>query len=732
MKNHYLYRLIWFGCLSACLPIILSGVAYYQYSMNVGISRIQENNQMSLNMIEQYTEKLMRNIEDNALQLALDPEVVNSFSFPDYQTNYVSQRELLRKITLHKSNNSFIGDLFYYNQSIKMVLSNELGFQRFEDFKYKNDIELLEARNLNGQWIYVPGGTSGGYITYVLKLPTLSSGESQGLLVTEVDIAQITKYYANLLTLTRSQSIFVIDPKQQLLFQSQKTSGDQAVISESVMNTIFMDKSKSNNLFDRSSDGTKLNYSYLKSASGNVYVSAIPNQIILEELSWIRWVALLAVLTFIAVGTLLTVFTLKRAYTPIQKLVDYLDNESKTMGQLWSSSISPLKERLLQQWLGTNYIDSSTLNDECIKYGIPLDRIYVVLLVKVENAFKEGRFQPQDKSVLTFAIVNVMKELLSDHRKLQGFVLHDQQGQGTVILHFDRNLSTESAIDLSRQFAESVRSAMLQYLKLQSSIGIGRLYPHIADIRLSYHEANRALQSRLFKEVEAILYIDDLENPHNSKTFKYPFSIEKRIVESFADGNLQHAREAMQEFMNALGHSESLYMVSQSYYLLLASIVTSLENKGGGVSGMLEYELFNTFQQQETGEEIFSWFMDTLFPLYGKIADENYNTTGKQTISKVRAYLLDNISHNISLTECADLFNIASPYLSSLFKQEVGISFLHFITECKINEAQKLLVETDQSISQIASAVGYSPRTFNRVFKQRVGTSPSEHRALYR
>jgi AraC-like DNA-binding protein len=63
-----------------------------------------------------------------------------------------------------------------------------------------------------------------------------------------------------------------------------------------------------------------------------------------------------------------------------------------------------------------------------------------------------------------------------------------------------------------------------------------------------------------------------------------------------------------------------------------------------------------------------------------------------------------------------------------LFKKEVGTAFLDFVTECKINEAKRLLKDTDQNISQIASALGYSHRTFNRIFQRVLNVSPSDYR----
>jgi two-component system response regulator YesN len=728
MKATYFYRLIWFGCLSVGLPIILAGFVYYQFSMKGGIENIQSDNQTSLTMVEQFTEKIMRDIVDRSFQLAFDPLISDSFNLQDYETNYVAQMELLNKISIEKYQNNLIGNIYYYNESAQLVLSTETGHQQKEDFKYKKDIEQLKKSNQEGQWIYLPEGMRNGYISFAMKLPTLSSGESPGLLVLQVDVSQIKKYFANVSMLAKSQSIIAVDGQHQLLFQIQKAKENNSYINEAVINTVMTDKNKSDSFKIEDSHGDWLYYSYKKSTSGNMYISVTPNQVIVGELGWIRWMTVSAVLVLLSVGILLTVITLKRAYNPIRQLVEHLNKETKTLGEQLDRSVPPLMERLLQQWLAGNYIHSPTLYDECRKYGIPIDHIYVVLLVKVENLFKEERFRPEDKTMITFAVTNVMGELLSSHPTLRGNVLHDHQGQGTAILYFDKKASLSSNISETKQFAESVRAALHKYVKLQVSVGIGRFYPHIADIRVSYRESKLSLQYRLYKEDESVLYIADLESTQKLPAFSYPRAIESSIVESLALGDVKQAKTAMEEFTHALQPSESYAISSQSYHMLLAAIIASIEHKGGGIPDMLEYDLFDQLRVRETRAEMCEWFSDYLFPLYENISSENYNSSGKLIAQKVRKHVLNNVSREISLAECADLLHITPAYLSRLFKKEFGESFLDYVTECKMSEARRLLTATDQNICQIAEAVGYSHRTFNRVFQRLLKMSPSHYR----
>ena len=71
------------------------------------------------------------------------------------------------------------------------------------------------------------------------------------------------------------------------------------------------------------------------------------------------------------------------------------------------------------------------------------------------------------------------------------------------------------------------------------------------------------------------------------------------------------------------------------------------------------------------------------------------------------------------------------PYrdFSSVFKKETGMSFVTYLTNVRMNEAQRLLDTTDEKSYIIAGLVGYEePNYFSYVFKKHFGISPSKYR----
>ena len=81
------------------------------------------------------------------------------------------------------------------------------------------------------------------------------------------------------------------------------------------------------------------------------------------------------------------------------------------------------------------------------------------------------------------------------------------------------------------------------------------------------------------------------------------------------------------------------------------------------------------------------------------------------------------------MIDAAEFTGLSHPYLSRLFKEEMGKTFMEYVTELRIDKARELLGNPDVKVYEVAGAVGYMEYAyFVRVFKRVVGYSPSDYR----
>lgn len=103
----------------------------------------------------------------------------------------------------------------------------------------------------------------------------------------------------------------------------------------------------------------------------------------------------------------------------------------------------------------------------------------------------------------------------------------------------------------------------------------------------------------------------------------------------------------------------------------------------------------------------------------------------KQTrIMKIINYLHLNYAENIVIKDLAAKFYISPYYLCRKFKKYTNSTIIQYVNNLRIIKAQRLLMETDKSITDISVEVGFSNVThFGRVFKSVTGTTPSRSRS---
>ena len=101
----------------------------------------------------------------------------------------------------------------------------------------------------------------------------------------------------------------------------------------------------------------------------------------------------------------------------------------------------------------------------------------------------------------------------------------------------------------------------------------------------------------------------------------------------------------------------------------------------------------------------------------------------ERTITLLTRYLQEHMAEELSLSVLAEQFYLNPQYISQLFKNEIGVGFLTYLTNIRMEKAKKLLLSTSYSIAEVAEQSGYGDyRVFTKVFKKTEGITPSQYR----
>lgn len=107
----------------------------------------------------------------------------------------------------------------------------------------------------------------------------------------------------------------------------------------------------------------------------------------------------------------------------------------------------------------------------------------------------------------------------------------------------------------------------------------------------------------------------------------------------------------------------------------------------------------------------------------------NLDRQNMNVVKKVKKYIVEHISEDVSLYILAEYVKLSPEYLLRLFKKSEGITILQYTNDLKLQRSKKLLADLDKPIKEIAEEMGFSSAGyFARFFKSKMDVTPQNYR----
>lgn len=114
---------------------------------------------------------------------------------------------------------------------------------------------------------------------------------------------------------------------------------------------------------------------------------------------------------------------------------------------------------------------------------------------------------------------------------------------------------------------------------------------------------------------------------------------------------------------------------------------------------------------------------------YMQLEPLSYDSRAVSAVSTTLDYIRDHYADELSLQQLARAASLSPQHLSHLFHRTLGLSPFQYLRRYRLDQAKQLLRETDLTIAQIATAVGYlDAYYFSRAFQRSEGLAPSHYR----
>ena len=122
-------------------------------------------------------------------------------------------------------------------------------------------------------------------------------------------------------------------------------------------------------------------------------------------------------------------------------------------------------------------------------------------------------------------------------------------------------------------------------------------------------------------------------------------------------------------------------------------------------------------------------FMEWLLSLHEHINSRFDTNKNQQKIKQAIDYIQQNYDKDLNMAVVSNHISMNYSLFSYLFKEYTGSNFVNYLKNIRMEEAKKLLAETDLRINEISTRIGYdNEKHFMKLFKASLGVSPSEYR----
>lgn len=141
---------------------------------------------------------------------------------------------------------------------------------------------------------------------------------------------------------------------------------------------------------------------------------------------------------------------------------------------------------------------------------------------------------------------------------------------------------------------------------------------------------------------------------------------------------------------------------------------------------VLELQELYRYQTIAEYESVLTDWMRKFHELINEEFDDYKN---KQKVQLALGFIHENYNKELNMAVVSNHISMNYSLFSYAFKQYTGKNFVNYLKELRIQEAKRLLEETDMRIIDISQAVGYeNEKHFMKLFKAVCGVSPTEYR----
>lgn len=340
---------------------------------------------------------------------------------------------------------------------------------------------------------------------------------------------------------------------------------------------------------------------------------------------------------------------------------------------------------------------------------------YAVLVVGV-NDYGEIRCNEAAANEVKKKLLACVEKVLAAHD--EGVMFERSENLYAIILGFPSNFN-QAHMGIAGQVLRELHNESISV-----TIGAGSLYPDAANIRNAFEDALRAYKEKLIVGGGKVISAPAGQAAPISSVEDHlsPLCMAVELSDS------SEIRFRCQAMLSRLMRNENFNYETIYKWVSRIKSMVSVMAESYGIDDTDDPDL-NELLYLEGVQSLLEFLVDSLRQLAGRISAAK-DAAGLQTAQAAIDFIHVHYAEEITLDTIAKHVNLHPNYLSEMFKRKVGVNFIDYLVNFRIEKAKMWMAKHPElGIGKIAEMVGYAnPRYFSSLFAKRTGMKPTEYR----
>lgn len=415
-----------------------------------------------------------------------------------------------------------------------------------------------------------------------------------------------------------------------------------------------------------------------------------------------------------------------------ERIKDNLDKERdekqnvEHLKKYYVESLPVLQENFLTS-LVTGEIPKNRIERYALNYQIDLSGKYYSVTVLQLSADKDtGGNSTMNPLLLSMAV----KRLVEEQMKVDWKIYTASYLRDIVILtQLDNREDIARYTDEMDKFCKMARKVCLATV----TAGVGYICEKPEELLISYEGAKNAISYGVLYGTGKAINIAEVD-PEGKADFAWEEDYIRNFMLNMKFGKDEMMEQPVSDFINGI---RELKLSFQQYHVLVLKILTEMYRFCGNNQLNVEevfganMEAYAQVLQMDTIEDLEQWMLEksnTIQSLLRKEKTDSFKSFVDKAVEYVENHYGD---QELTIDVMCDYLGVSSAYFSTVFKKETGKTFIHYLTDYRMEKAVELLMSTSEKTYVIAEKIGYSdPNYFSYVFKKKFGVSPSKYKSI--